>query len=421
MTRVHLAWGSETRALDLPRSVEVCDVAPRPVAAAADPLGVVARALDAPIGGPPLAERVRGARSVAIVVPDPTRPAPAHQYLLPVFARLARAGVGPDRLRIVIARGIHPTASRDEVASIVGADVMRSLRPIQSAPDTPELNSTLFEHARLGEVRVHRVVAAADHVLLTGVVARNHLAGHGGGAKALVPGVAERATVLAVHRLGLDALVRPDGSIRCGTPTGPQPFRDTVRDVAVRFGKASTLTIVPADGGGIADAVAGDVVEAHDEAILRFEERHADARVHAPADLVLVGTAAPRDLDLVQSIKSLLAAAAHAAPGAPIVWLARAPKGPGHPEFLPWFESGALPRHLAALRERFHPYGLTAYALRRLAADHPIHIVSELGRDVLRPMGLLAFTEPRAALDHALREAAERGRPVARAAVLPRG
>ena len=140
-----------------------------------------------------------------------------------------------------------------------------------------------------------------------------------------------------------------------------------------------------------------------------------------PADLVLVGTAAPRDLDLVQAHKALLAASRLARPGAPIVWMARAPRGPGHPELLRWFESGSLPRHLAALREQFHPYGLTAFSLRRLASDHAIHVVSEVDREVLRPMGFLAFAEPQAALDHALAEARAGGREVVRVAVVPRG
>ncbi|MGE0190963.1 MAG: lactate racemase domain-containing protein [Planctomycetota bacterium] len=421
MTTVHLAWGQGTRTVDLPQGVSVVDVSPRPVAASAAPLATVARALDAPVGAAPLAEVARGARSVAIVVPDPTRPAPASVYLLPVFSRLARAGIGPDRLRVVVARGIHPAAPRDDVAALVGADVMRTLKPIQSAPDTPELNETLFEDDRLGPVAVHRVVASADHVVLTGVVTRHHLAGHGGGAKSLVPGVADRATVLAAHRLTLDALVKPDGSLRPARPDGPQPFRDALRAIATRFGRVSMLGIVPSDDGGIAEAVAGDVVTAHDEAIRRYETRHAEAHAAEPADLVLVGTPAPRDGDLVQAHKALLAASRFAAPGAPIVWLARAPRGAGHPELLPWFESGSLSRHLAALRERFHPYGLTAYSLRRLAADHPVHIVSEMGRDILRPMGLLAFGDAQKALEHALGEAQRAGREVRRVAVLSRG
>ena len=124
-----------------------------------------------------------------------------------------------------------------------------------------------------------------------------------------------------------------------------------------------------------------------------------------PADLVIAGGGAPRDRDLVQAHKALVLAAEVAKPGAPIVWLAHAEGGAGHPAFLPWFEAGRLDRHLAALRREFHPYGLTAYALRWKAARHPVHVVSTLSRDVLRPMGLLAFSEAQSAVDHALASA----------------
>jgi hypothetical protein len=100
--------------------------------------------------------------------------------------------------------------------------------------------------------------------------------------------------------------------------------------------------------------------------------------------------------------QALVVAAEVAKPGAPIVWLAHAGAGPGHPEFLPWFEAGRPTRHLAALRRAFHPYGLTAYALRWKAARHPVHVVSTLPADVLRPMGLLPFPDAQAAVDHAL-------------------
>jgi nickel-dependent lactate racemase len=420
VTTVHLAWGTATRAVTLPAGVEVRSVAARPVPAAADPLGVVARALDEPVGAGPLAEVARNSRHLTIVVPDATRSAVAPVYLLPLLSRLARAGLSPARIRVLVARGIHPVGTREDVARIVGREVMASLKPIQSAPDTPDLNETLFEDERLGPVRVHRVAAQAEQVVLTGIVGRHHLAGHSGGAKALVPGVAERGTVVAAHRLTLDALVRPDGTLRRAEGPGPNAFRDTLRSIAERFGRAYLLNIVPSDDGGIADAVAGAVGPAHDEAIRRFEARFKGVG-DEPADLVLVGTAAPRDRNLIQAHKALLVAAGHAAPGAPIVWLARAPDGPGHADLLPWFESGNLSRHLAALRERFHPYGLTAYSLRKLAATHPVHIVSELGRDVLRPMGLLAFDDAQKALDHALAEARTAGRPVQRVAVIPRG
>lgn len=414
---VELAFGAEACTLRLPPGSEVRRPAQPAPCPARDPLGVVADALDQPVEGPPLEQLARGCGRVTVVVPDPTRPAAAATYLLPVLARLARAGHGPGSIRILVARGIHAAASRDEVQALVGAEVMEALRPLQSAPDLPEWNEPLLEDPQLGTVRVHRLVADAGLVLLTGSVTPHHLAGFGGGAKALVPGTADRATVLAAHRLTLRTLVRPDGSLAAvAGRMEANPFREALLRVARATGRCTLLNVVLDRQQRIVAAAAGEVGAAHARACALWREVHAPGTPE-PCDLVLAGVRSPRADDLVQAHKALLAATAWARPGAPIVWLARAARGPGHPEFLPWFESGRLERHLAALRSQFHPYGLTAYSVRRIAASHPVVTASEVSADILRGMGLLPCPSPQAAVEHALGLARPAG-DVLRVAVL---
>jgi len=399
---VELAYGAERLTLLLPAALTVHRPAEPPALPEVDPLALVAQALDEPLDALPLAEAARGKERVTIVVPDPTRPSAARVYLLPVIARLARAGLAPQRIRVVMARGIHAAAGRAEVEELVGPEVMEALRPVQSSPDLPEWNTTIGTDEELGEVRVHRQVADAGLVILTGAITPHHLAGFGGGPKALVPGTAERDTVVAAHRLTLRTLVAPDGSI---VPIAGRlernPFREALLRVARAFGRCWLLNVVLDARGTIVGAEGGEVGAAHAAAAGLWQRLRAP---EAPVlcDLVLAGASSPRADDLVQAHKALRAALAWAKPGAPIVWLARAGKGPGHPEFLPWFESGRLERHLAALRRVFHPSGLTAYALRRAARDHPVHVVSEVSPDITRAMGLLPFPDAGAALAHAL-------------------
>lgn len=402
MTQVVVAYGAQRLSLTVPAGIALGPQARAPVRAAGDPLAVVAAALDAPVAAAALGEAARGRGHVAIVVPDPTRPSAAAVYLLPILARLARAGLSPARIRVVIARGIHPAAPRSEVERIVGSDVMAALRPIQSAPELPDWNVEIVHDEELGAVRVHRAVAEAGLVLLTGPVVPHHLAGFGGGPKALVPGVAERDTVLAAHRLTLRTLVAPDGSLvpATGRLTG-NPFREALLRVARAFGRCWLLNVVLDDEGHIAAAAAGEVGAAQALAVERYLGLY-PGQAPVPADAVLVGAASPRADDLVQAHKALLAALPWAKPGAPIVWLAQAGNGPGHPDLLPWFEAGRLDRHLAALRQTFHPYGLTAYSIRRAAKDHPIHVVSEVSPEITRGMGLWPHASAQAALDAAL-------------------
>ena len=397
------AWyGEHEISLDLPPSVDTRVVTLPAPAATGDPLAVVAAALDTPLDAPPLEEAVKGSKRVTIVVPDASRRSGADVYLLPIIARLARAGLEPRQISIVVARGIHPTSTRAEVQRILGPGVMEALSAVQSAPDTPDLNASIGEDEELGDVRVHRLVANADLVVLSGPVTPHHLAGFGGGPKALIPGVAQRETVLAAHRLTLRTAVRPDGSVR--TLAGryeDNPFREALLRVTRNFGRCWSLGVVLSPEGEIAAAAAGETGSAHRQ-VAQTWLRHGDGPPPEPADLVVVGSAAPRDRDLVQAHKALLAAMAHAKPGAPIIWLARARAIAGHASLLPWFEIRKTTDHLAALRREFHPYGLTAYSMRRIAARHPVHVVSEVDADLLRPMGFLPFPDARRALEHAL-------------------
>ncbi|MFM8385687.1 MAG: lactate racemase domain-containing protein [Planctomycetia bacterium] len=425
---VEVAYGRSACGLRLPAGTEVIQPVPgdaRAVPASRDPgahdvpdpLGVVADALDRPVGLPPLEVLARGRSHVTVVVPDPTRPAAAATYLLPILARLARAGHGPSSIRVLVARGIHAAAARDEVEAVVGPEVMAALRPLQSAPDLPEWNEPIAEDPQLGTVRVHRLVADAGLVLLTGAVTPHHLAGFGGGAKALVPGTADRDTVLAAHRLTLRTLVRPDGSLaHVAGRLEANPFREALLRVARAFGRCALLNVVLDRRQRIVGAAYGEVGEAHAQACARWRAVHAPVEPQ-PCDLVVAGVASPRADDLVQAHKALIAASAWARPGAPIAWLVQASHGAGHPEFLPWFESGRLERHLAALRRSFHPYGLTAYSVRRIAAGHPVVTASEVSADILRGMGLLPCASPQAALDHALGLARPQGKAL-RVAVL---
>lgn len=404
MTKIRIGYGQDEVELEVPAEMDVHVVERCTEVPEHEPLAVVARAIDEPIDAPPLEEAAAGAKSVTFVVPDGTRPPAARVYLLPVLARVARAGLSPTQLKVVIARGIHPATKRAVVEEALGGEVMSLLRPVQSSPDAPEMNVKVADDPELGEVRVHRFVAEADLVVLTGIVTPHHLAGFGGGPKSLIPGVADRNSVVAAHRRTLDALVRPDGSIRsaAGHIDG-NVFREALLRVARAFGKCWLLNVVLNPQRDIVGAAAGDVDAAQRAAIEQWRAIHAPPSPE-PADLVIVGVAGPRATDLIQAHKTLLAALPWAKPGAPIVWMARAHGGVGHPAVLPWFAAGKLPRHLAALRKDFHPYGLTAYSMRRIAHDHPVHIVSEMGRDLLRPMGFLPFRDGQTALDFALSE-----------------
>ncbi len=424
---VDLPYGPGRVTVRLPDAVAVDVVEPPcagppsggPRADAAAERDVVEAALDAPAGAPRLEDLAKGRTRVTIVVPDATRPARVPVMLAAVLGRLARAGVPDAHVTVLVGGGIHPPSTLDGVAAIVGPEVAARVRCVAADASDAAAYADLPPDRALKAPRLHRAVTEADLVVVTGAVAPHYLAGFSGGGKGLVVGCGDRATVEAAHRLTLDATVALDGSLRprLGRIDG-NPFAAALLRVARSLRTPTFLVNVGLADGRVAHAAAGEVGAAHEAACLTHRARFASPRPLA-ADLVIAACGPGRDGDLVQAHKALVVAAEVAAPGAPIVWLAHAAHGPGHPRFLPWFEAGRLERHLFALRRDFHPYGLTAYALRWKAAHHPIHVVSVLPRDVLRPLGLWVFEDAQAAVDHALRTGGD-ARPVARCVALPR-
>ena len=88
----------------------------------------IAEALSRPIAAPPLEELARGRSSAAISVCDITRPAPNRLVLPHLTGALERAGVPRDRIRILIATGLHRAATAAELDEIVGQETLRRYR-----------------------------------------------------------------------------------------------------------------------------------------------------------------------------------------------------------------------------------------------------------------------------------------------------
>ncbi|HSP96993.1 MAG TPA: lactate racemase domain-containing protein, partial [Candidatus Dormibacteraeota bacterium] len=73
---IRLDYGRTGLTVNLPGDVDVSVLEPQKGTPLPDPGAAVAGALDAPIGGRPLAELARGRRDAVVVISDKTRPVP---------------------------------------------------------------------------------------------------------------------------------------------------------------------------------------------------------------------------------------------------------------------------------------------------------------------------------------------------------
>lgn len=378
--RVGLSYGRGVLEPELPDSATV--LTPRNVRPLADPEEAVRRALARPRESPPLEELARGARRACVVISDVTRPVPNTLLLPPIVETLERAGVARRDVTILIGTGLHRPATPDEVLALVGPEIAETC-PVAShrARDA----SSLVAAARAAdgfEVRLGRAYVEADVRILTGFVEPHLFAGYSGGGKAVLPSIADAASILRNH--SARNLAHPAAT---WCVTQGNPVFEEMRDVTLQSRPSFLVNVTLDASRRLTGVFAGDLVAAHDAAI-ELAARQALCPVPHEFDVVVVTNMGyPADLNLYQSVKGLSVAARAVRTGGAIVLVAECAEGLGGPEYVDLLRSERSPhalldrivRHRAAVIDQWQVQAQTM-AQRKAA----VYLHSALSRrDVL--------------------------------------
>jgi nickel-dependent lactate racemase len=367
---------------------------PKQGAVAADEVALLREALDNPIGTARLRDMARPGQRVAIVTSDLTRPCPSERLLPPLLDELAAAGVADDDVTVVLALGLHRPMTEAEMEATVGADVYRRLRVINHDPAAC---------LRLGvtsagtPVEIFRPLVEADFRICLGNLELHYFAGYSGGAKAVLPGCASRATLNANHAM----MVRPEA--RAGRLAG-NPVRADIEEGVAMLGVDFILNVV-VDGARsearhrIVSAVAGDVTAAHRRGCELVAARGIVA-IERQADMVLVGAGGyPKDLNLYQAQKALDNAAYAVRDGGVLILVAECPEGLGNRTFEAWLTSATPDELLARIQQEFVLGGHKAAAVAAVLRRATVYLVSALPEELVRRCGMVPFAGLDAALD----------------------
>ncbi len=346
---------------------------------AADPLDALGR----PIGAPPLAQALSGCRRVLIVVADGTRATGSSQFLPALVEAIERAG--RPAIRFIVASGIHRAPRDDELEEILGPELRNRYPVLRHAPDEPEALVSLGRTRRGTPLWVHEAVRRHDALLLTGAVGFHYYAGFSGGRKAVVPGLAGRATVEGNHGRAL----RPDGSrhpaARAGVLRG-NPVHLDMLEGAARVRPRWLVNTVLDEEGGIERLYAGHWRRAH-LAACAYVRRTRTLQL-VPRDVVVCSAGGhPYDTNVVQAHKAFEAAIDALRPGGVFVLVASCREGAGSADFLETLALGDEAAMVEALRSRFRVYAQTALAWWRKARGCKLVMVSEWPPEQVRGLG----------------------------------
>lgn len=405
--RIEFALGNGNAAVILPAGVVVDYITPKEITAIDDSAGAVARAFSQPIDALPLADviqrdRGRGAeRDVLLVVSDLTRGGGSKEIIPLVVDYLESLGTARSDIRILVARGTHRKLTKEE-KQYFKSDELRTVHVEEHDCDDASKMSALLLTKRGTPVRVNRLVKSAGLVILISPVSFHYFAGFGGGRKLILPGAADRAAILANHRLSLedDHPVRLHPECRCGNLDG-NPVSDDMDETLAALKNIYALNYFGDTRGRIVYVNAGDATHSHLEACEIYSGVHR-VSIGKPYDIAIASCGGyPYDMNLVQAHKALKNAAGAVAPGGTILFYAECSEGVG---------SESLSRALAEPRDEFldnayRDYGLnnqTAVSLLTLTERYRVTMVTDLDDDTLTRAGIERCSNAEACLAGAL-------------------
>lgn len=329
-TKIELAFGRGFLPVSLPAGAEATIIRKAVLPKLPDGAAAIGEAFREPVGAPPLQELARGRTSACILICDITRPVPNHLFLRPMIETLVAGGISIDRIRILVATGLHRPNEGDELAELVGDPwVLEHVRVenhfARNDADHVDLGVTA---TRGVPVKIDRRFMEADLKIATGLVEPHFMAGWSGGRKVVAPGIAGHETIRTFHsaRFMEDPL-----AVQCNLVGNP--LHEEQREIMKMIGKIYALNTVIDEDRDLICVTFGEIIASHLRAVDFVTEA---TRIGIPRQFKTVVTSSagyPLDKTYYQTIKGMVTPIDILAPGGTLIIASECSEGFGSQEF----------------------------------------------------------------------------------------
>jgi nickel-dependent lactate racemase len=393
---VELKYGTGNIKIAIPANAKASILEPLKAPVLASVKAALEEALHAPLGSLALEATIarRRPRSVAIAVPDETRPAPLGALLPPLLDRIEAKLERPlaETVTLFIGGGLHPPADPAAIERILPAGIARGCRIVAHDARTAAMHD--FGTTRRGTpVRINAGYAGADLKLVIGQVDPHQFVGFTGGAKGVVIGCAAPETIEKNHSL----MSQPDAQV--GRLAG-NPVREDLTEAGEMVGIDLALNYVLDADKDVVHLAAGS------PASVLASCAEVCAKVYGVAiaekfDIVLASCGGhPKDICLYQAQKGLNLASQALKPGGRILLLAASPQGVGDDIYFDYVSQFASPEEVIRdfKSSGFRMGAHKAYLFGRTLVDFDVAVFSDLDPGILGKCHLRA-ADPAAVLD----------------------
>jgi len=325
---VELPFGSRFIKIEVPRRNLIATVEPRQVQAVVNGAVEAERALRNPIGEGRISDLVRKGSKVVILSEDNTRPTPVNEILPPILKELNKCGVKDEDITAIMALGTHRPMSDKEMSKKLGEEIADRIEVVNHECEHPESLRHLGKTSKGTPILVNKMALKADFMIGVGMICPHRVAGYGGGAKIVQPGISGKVTTGHTH--WMSALYEAEKMMG----TKENPVREEMNEIASKAKLGFIINAVLNREGRIVKVVAGDFIKAFKEGV---QEARKIWEVNVPekADIVIADSH-PADLDMWQAAKAIYASELIVKPGGTIILITPCSEGVSkqHPQVL---------------------------------------------------------------------------------------
>lgn len=358
----------------------------------------VRHAMQNPIGTSCLKDIVKPNEKIVLVTSDVTRPMPSNVVVPVVLEELYAAGVKKEDITIVFGIGSHRKQTENEMKYLVGEDVYRQVRCVDSDPDDCINMGT----TKMGTpIDIARVVAEADKRICLANIEYHYFAGYSGGGKSIMPGVSSRAAIQANH----SSMIKENA---CAGVIQNNPVRDDIEEAIQSCPIDFIINVILNEKKQIVKTVAGHYIEAH-RAGCSFLDSMYKITIPAKADIVITTPGGyPKDINLYQAQKALDNAKNAVKDGGIIILSAACTEGMGEGVFERWYSEAKSPQDLIdRVQKNFELGGHKAAAIALVMKKAKIFLVSDFSEDETKKMFMYKYNTIEEALLAAYAELGE--------------
>jgi len=210
-----------------------------------------------PIGTQKLSEIGKGKKNVVIAIDDMTRITPGSKILPFVLEELKSANITKDQITILLAIGAHRPMNRNDCILKLGKEIVDT---VNIENHHPYENLTSFGESSIGTpIDVNTTYCNSDFRIAIGGVIPHPLAGFGGGAKIVLPGVCGIRTLEGNHSAGMKGI-----GVGIGKMTD---IRRDIEEIVDKVGLDFSINVILSETGKIIDITTGHFRGAHRKAM----------------------------------------------------------------------------------------------------------------------------------------------------------